>query len=239
MPPTLKMVLETSYHLPAPTTSPRAVQPYGVRGHRDGENSPQKRPRASEEKEKVIANSTPSTDEGGYFISQTKVEIDNEPLQLADRHFGLVIFRQQKGTTAKSTDWGGDYLIQADFAENTNAVTAARVAAREEAAISTHRQGTASTDENKQYDPGETGDDPLISAEVAMMYTVCLLCVFLYCFAFFAVSHVIMPGSSEDGSNQDMETRGAAFELSHGSSRSMIKRVLLYRGFLCTWTIGE
>ena len=37
-----------------------------------------------------------------------------------------------------------------------------------------------------------------------------------------------------------METRGAAFELSHGSSRSMIKRVLLlYRYFLCTWTIEE
>ena len=38
-----------------------------------------------------------------------------------------------------------------------------RVAAREEAAIGKHRQGTASTDENKQYDPGGTGGDPLIS----------------------------------------------------------------------------
>ena len=54
---------------------------------------------------------------------------------------------------------------QADFVENTNnAVTAARVAAHEEAAIGKHRQGTASTDENKQYDPGGTSDDPLISA---------------------------------------------------------------------------
>ena len=48
--------------------------------------------------------------------------------------------------------------------ENTNEVTAARVAAREEAAIGKQRQGTTSTDENKQYDPGGTGDDPLISA---------------------------------------------------------------------------
>ena len=112
LPPTLKMILKTRYHLPAPTISPRTVQPDDVmRGHRDGENSPQERPRASEEKEEVIANGAPSTDEGGDFIPQTKVETDNEPLQLADRHFELVIFRQQKGTTAKSTDWGGDYLI--------------------------------------------------------------------------------------------------------------------------------
>ena len=101
---------------------------------------------------------------GEDYISQTKVETDNEPLQLADRHFELVIFRQQNRTTAKSTDGGGDYLIQADFAENTNAVTAARVAIREEDAIGKHRQGTASTDEDKQYDPGGTTADPLISA---------------------------------------------------------------------------
>ena len=112
----------------------------------------------------MVVNDTPSSDEEGDFISQTKVETDNEPLQLADRHFELVVFRQQKGTTAKSTDWWGDRPIRADFAENTDAVTAARVAAHEEAAIGKHRQGTASTDENKQYDPGGMGDDPIISA---------------------------------------------------------------------------
>ena len=106
-----------------------------IEGHRDGENSPQERSRASEKKEDVVANGTPSMDEGGDFIYQTEVEIDNEPLQLADHHFELVTFRPQKGTAAKSTYWGGEYPIQADFAENTNAVTAARVAAREEAAI--------------------------------------------------------------------------------------------------------
>ena len=159
------MILKTRYHLPAPTTSPRTVQPDDVmRGHRDGENSLQERPRASEEKEEVVANGAPSTGEGGDFISQTKVETDNEPLHLADRHSELVIFRQQKGTTAKNTDWGGDYLVQADFAGNTNAITAVRVDAREEAAIGKHWQGTASTDENKQYDPGITTADPFISA---------------------------------------------------------------------------
>ena len=46
--------------------------------------------------------------------------------------------------------------------------------------------------------------------------------------------------SSEDGSKQDMETREAAFELSHRSFRPMIKRVLLYRDFfLYVGPIGE
>ena len=97
----------------------------------------------------MVANGPPSTDEEGDFVSQTKVEIDNEPLQLAHRHFELVILRQQKGTTVNSTDWGRDLAIQADFAENTNTATAARVAAREEAAIGRHRQGKTSTDEKK------------------------------------------------------------------------------------------
>ena len=163
--PTLKMILKTRYNLPPPTTSPRTVQPDDVmRGQRDGENSPQERPRALEKKEEVVVNGTPSTDEWGHYIFQIEVETDHEPTQLADRHSELAILRRQS-TTAKITDWVGDYPIQADFAENTNnAVTAARVAAREEAVIGKHRQGTASTDENKQYDPGGTGDDPLISA---------------------------------------------------------------------------
>ena len=160
------MILKTRHNLPPPTTSPKRVQPDDVmRGHRDGENSPQERPRASKEKEEVLANSTPTTNEGGDFISQIEAETDHEPTQLADRHSELAILREQ-GTTAKSTDWGGDYLIQADFVENTNnaVVIAVRVAVHEEAAIGKHRQGTASTDENKQYDPGGTSDDPLISA---------------------------------------------------------------------------
>ena len=111
----------------------------------------------------MVVNGTRSTDEGRDFISQIEVETDHEPLLPADRHSELAILRQQ-ATTTKSINWGGDYPIQADFVGNTNAVTATRVAAHEEAAIGKHRQGTASTDENKQYDPGGTSDDPLISA---------------------------------------------------------------------------
>ena len=137
------------------------MQPDGVmRGHRDKENNPQEQPRALDEKEEVDANGTPGADEGGDFISQTEVEIDHEPSKLAGRHFELVIFRQQQGTTAKSTDWGGDYPIQADFADNTNTATVARVAAREEAEIGQYWQGKTSTDENKQYHRGRTTDDP-------------------------------------------------------------------------------
>ena len=103
------MIIKTCYPpleslAPKPSTT---VQPDDIMGgHRDGKNSPQERPRASEEEENMVANGTSSTDERGDYISQTEVETDNEPLQLADRHFELVIFRQQKGTTAKRTDLG-------------------------------------------------------------------------------------------------------------------------------------
>ena len=46
-----------------------------------------------------------------------------------------------------------------------------------------------------------------------MLYMYALLCVFLFCFAFFAISHDIMPGSSEDERDRDIQTKGAAFEL--------------------------
>ena len=132
LPPTLKMIINTRYHLPArpaPKTSP-IVQPGDMMGgHRDGENSSQGRPRASEEGKKMVANGTSSTDEGGDFISQTEVETDNEATQLADPFFGLATFWQHQGTTAKSTDWGGDNTIQADFAGNLITVLTARVTA--------------------------------------------------------------------------------------------------------------
>ena len=108
-PSTLKMILKTHYHFPArsaPITSP-TVQPDDVMGgHRDGENSPRERPRASEEEKKVTADGASSTDEGGDFISQTEVGMDHKPSQLADHHFELAMFRQHQRTTAKSTDWG-------------------------------------------------------------------------------------------------------------------------------------
>ena len=162
------MILKTYYPppaSPAPKTS-RIIQPDDTMGvHRDGDTSPQGRPRASEEEQKMVVDGTSSTDEGGDFISQTEVEVGtvNEATQLADRHFELTILRQQ-GTAAKSTDWGGDDPIQADFGRNPNTATKAQVAGCEEATIGKHRQGTASTDKNKQYDPGGTGDDPFIFA---------------------------------------------------------------------------
>ena len=54
----------------------------------------------------MVENGAPSTDEGGDFISQTEVETDHEPSQLAYRHFELAILRQQR-TTAK-TEIGGE-----------------------------------------------------------------------------------------------------------------------------------
>ena len=101
----------------------------------------------------------------GRFYFQTEVEVGtvNEATQLADRHFELTILRQQ-WTAAKTTIWGGDKPIQADFGGNPNTATTVQVAAHEKAMIGQHRQGTASTDENKEYDPGGTGEDPFISA---------------------------------------------------------------------------
>ena len=72
LPPTLKMIPKTHYHLPVRPTSiiSTTVQPDDMMGgHRDGENSLQERPRASEGKEKVAAAGISSTDKGGKFIS--------------------------------------------------------------------------------------------------------------------------------------------------------------------------
>ena len=108
LPPTLKMIMKTRYNLPPPTT-PRTVHPDDVmRGHRDGENSPQERPQASEEKEEVVVNGTPSTDDGGDFISQIEVETDQEPTQLADRHSELAILRQRGKGQQQKTQIGGE-----------------------------------------------------------------------------------------------------------------------------------
>ena len=186
--PTLKMILKTRYNLPAPTTPPRTVQSDDVmRGHRDRENSPQARPRASEEKEEVVVSGTQGTDEGGYFISQTKVETDHEPSKLADRQ-ELMIFWQQKGTTAKSIYWGGDYPIQADFAENTDEVTAARAAAREETAIGKHRKGRHRL----------TG--------TSIQYAMLCVFVFVFCLTFLGISHVIVSGI-ESNKNYPLKMR--------------------------------
>ena len=82
--------------------------------------------------------------------------MDHIASQVAARHFELVMFRQQQGATANSTDWGGDCPIQADSAGNPSATTT-RVVAREETSISRHQRRTTSTEQNKQFDPGGEG----------------------------------------------------------------------------------
>ena len=143
LPPTLKMILKTYYHLPArqvPATSPAEQPDDMVARHRAGEHNPLKQPQVSAEEEKVIPDVTSSTDNGGDFVSQTEVGMDHEASQVAARHFELAMFWQHQGTTAKSTDWGGDNPIQAHIAGNPERETTARVAAREEAAIGRHQR---------------------------------------------------------------------------------------------------
>ena len=53
--------------------------------------------------------------------------MDHEASQVTTRHFELVMFRQQQGTTATSLDKGEDCPIQADFAGNPKTVPTARV----------------------------------------------------------------------------------------------------------------
>ena len=133
------------------------------------------------EKEKVVASDISSTDERRDFISQIEVGMDHEPSQFVDHHFGLAIFWHQ-GTTAKSTDWGGDNPIQADFAGNPETVRTARVTAREEAGIGRHQRGTTLTDQNKQYDPGGTGAELFISTKRPCCILYAWLCVFFFLF---------------------------------------------------------
>ena len=88
-------------------------------------------------------------------VFQVEIGMDLETAQVTTRHFvRLPIDRQQQKATARSTDRGGDYPIQADFGGNLKTTITARVVAREEATIGRHQRGTASTEQNKQFDPG-------------------------------------------------------------------------------------
>ena len=120
--------------------------------HRDGEHNPLERPQALEEKDKVIVDGTLHVDQGRYFVFQVEVGMDLKTSQVTARHFELTMFRQQQGTTAKSTYSEEDYSIQADFARNPKTATTARVAAREEAAISRQQRWATSTEQCKQFD---------------------------------------------------------------------------------------
>ena len=73
LPPTLKTVLKTYYRIPAhqaPVTSP-AGQPDDIMvRYRDGKHNLLERPQASEEREKVVADGTSTTNQGGDFVFQ-------------------------------------------------------------------------------------------------------------------------------------------------------------------------
>ena len=127
------------------------VQPDDLTGkHRDGEQNPLGRPQVLENEDKVVADGTSHADKGGGSVFQTEVGMDLETSQVAARHFESAMFRQQQGTTAKSADREGDYLIEADFGGNPKATTAQQVSTREEAAIGRQQRGTMSTEQNKQ-----------------------------------------------------------------------------------------
>ena len=50
--------------------------------------------------------------------------MDLETAQVAARHLvRLPLDRNNEGRTAKSTDWGGNYPIQADFGGNPKTIT--------------------------------------------------------------------------------------------------------------------
>ena len=83
--------------------------------HRDGEQNPLERAQFSEDEDKVVADGTSHADQGKKK-NQAKVGMDLGTSQVTGRHFvRLPTDRQQRGATARSTDRGGEYPIQADF----------------------------------------------------------------------------------------------------------------------------
>ena len=127
LPPTLKMILKAYYHFPARQASviSPAVQPNDMTvRHRDGKHSPLERPQASDEEEKMAADGTSSTDQEGDFVFQTEGGKDSETPQIATHYFALVIDRQQREVTTRSTEKGRHHPTQAEFSGNPTATTA-------------------------------------------------------------------------------------------------------------------
>ena len=141
----------------------------------------------------MVADVTSSTDQGGDLVFQTEAGMNLETSQVAALHFELAMFRQQQGTTAKSTYSGGDYPIHADFGENPQATIAQQVSAREDAAIGRYQRGTTSIEQNKQFDPG--GRRVTCSFLPSGYFVFCMFCCTFICFVVLKISPVIMPGS--------------------------------------------
>ena len=104
----------------------------------------------------MVADGPLSIDQERDFFFQTEIGKDSETSQVTARRFALPIDRQQKEVIIRSTDKRGDYPTEADFGGNPTA-TAARVTAREKAAIGRHHRGTTLFDQSKQFDPGGDG----------------------------------------------------------------------------------
>ena len=118
LPPTLKMIIKTYYHLPAqqaPVISPTVQPDDMMERHRDGEHNPLERPQASKEEEKVVADRTSSTDQERDFVFQAEVGKDPETSQVTAHHFTLPVCLQQREVTTRSTAKRGDYPTQTDF----------------------------------------------------------------------------------------------------------------------------
>ena len=158
-----------------------AVEPTNMTGkHRDGEQNPLERAQFSEDESKVVGGGTSHADQGENFVFQAEVRIDLETARVDVRHFvRLPIDRQQRGATSKSTDRGGNYLIQADVGGESETATIAQVAVRQAARqpIGQQQQGTTSIEQIKQFDSGGSWRNHFFSAK-----TDCRFALY-YCFS--------------------------------------------------------
>ena len=158
LPCNLEMILKTYYHLPAhqALVTSLVVQLNDIMGlHRDGEHNPLERSRASEEKEKVVADGTSSIDQEGDFFSKSRLgwttRHQTSPVAISNWRCFVII----KGQQRKAQIGGETNSFKYTSRETPKIATAARVAAREEAAISRHQRGASSTEQNKQFEPEE------------------------------------------------------------------------------------
>ena len=172
LPPPLKTILKTYYHLPAhqapvypqqheiPScpqkkelkTSP-AVQPDDTERHRDGEHHPLERPHVWRMRKKWLQTAPGVQIREEIFFSKSRLgwttKHHKSPLAI---RIGDV-----SATTRDNSEehtLGGDYPIQAEFTRKSKAATTAPVTTLEEAALSRQQRGAASTEQNQKFDPG-------------------------------------------------------------------------------------
>ena len=169
--------------------------------------------------------------------------MDLDTSQVATRRFvKLVMFRQQRETTARDTDRGKKYPLQAGFGGNLEITTTAWVAAREKSArllIDRQQRGMTSTEQNKQFDPGGWWiTDYFLPGGY---FVCCMLCWAFFCFLGHICFLFIMPGTKGYKNYllnmgaigmREPDGRGAAFELTMNHFDPWFTKVLLYRDVL-------